>query len=451
MHNPTKVAHNAFFPLIQYEKRWQPFRRPKAKTKPEPENQKPEPKNRKIRYAARRDAYIYAKYRRILSPLYESRLRSLDISDIPIAYRKIVSRSGKGKCNIDFAKDAFDAIADLTNAFVITLDISKFFESLDHQKISEIWAGFLEADSLPADHHAVFKSLTNYRWVDRVQLYERLGYFGKKQTKNGIWVNGYLKPFKDIPKQLCSPKEFREKVAGSKKFDSIIQKNSNHFGIPQGTPISDLVANFYLLDFDVYLKDLARKHNGRAFRYSDDIMLIVNIDDESLAHDLEKQVRLKISSFGNQLTIKENKSSIHEFSIDARGKMRCRYVKGAGKNGLEYLGFRFDGSRVFIKDSTISNLKRKLTYSARIRAKGHKRRYSNRTSVQLIDSFNFDHLFQTFMRVEEFDKAKSVKNWTFWTYARRASETFGVPGKPILKQLKFLKPDGKRLVETLLA
>ncbi|MDH2133147.1 hypothetical protein N5J77_18610 [Sphingobium yanoikuyae] len=444
VNSPVKVAHNAFFPLIQYEKRWQPFRGSKA-------NPKPDPKIRKIRYAARRAAYIYAKYRRILSPLYEARISSLGISDIPIAYRKIVGAGGKGKCNIDFAKDAFGFIASMPNSFVITLDISKFFESLDHQMIRKIWTDLLEADALPADHEAVLNSLTNYRWVDRIEVYERLGYFGKKLAKNGTLVQGYLKPFKDIPKQLCKPKEFREKIAGSKHFSSIIRKNLDDFGIPQGTPISDLVANMYLMNFDVYLKEIADSHNGRAFRYSDDIMLVVAVEDQAAAENLEKQVRLKMPSFGNQLVIKESKSSIHEFNIDSGSVLRCRHIKGAGKNGLEYLGFRFDGSKVFLRDSTVSNLKRKLTFAARIRAEGHKRRYSNRTPVQLIDSFNFDHLFQTFMRVEEFDKAKSVKSWTFWTYARRASETFGAPGKPILKQLKFLKSDGKRLVETVLS
>lgn len=49
--DPKRVAQNAFFPLIQYEKKWQPFRTPQAK-------QKPKKKVRKIRYAARRDAYI---------------------------------------------------------------------------------------------------------------------------------------------------------------------------------------------------------------------------------------------------------------------------------------------------------------------------------------------------------------------------------------------------------
>lgn len=441
VNDPARVARNAFFPLIQYEKSWQPFRVPKSK-------QKPDPKTRKIRYAARRDSYIYARYRRILSPLYEAKLEQLGITGIPIAYRKIAGKNSKGKCNIDFAKDAFDFVSSLSHCFVVTLDISKFFESLDHTRINDIWTDLLGVEVLPPDHAAVFRSLTDYRWVDRKEVYERLGYFGKKQARNGTFIQGYLKPYHKIPKQLCTPQEFRKKVAGSANFPSIIYKNPDPFGIPQGTPVSDLIANMYLMDFDVFLGEISSRYNGKAYRYSDDIMLVLDVQDQTEAESIEKEVRLKIPSFGKQLIIKESKSSIHEFVAAPDGTLFCNHIKGAGKNGLEYIGFRFDGSRVFLRDSTVSNLKRKMTFAARIRAAEHKRRYSNRSSKELIDSFNFDDLFQSFMRVEEFDKSKSVKSWTFWTYARRASEVFGARGKPILKQLKFLKPDGKRLVES---
>jgi hypothetical protein len=36
-----------------------------------------------------------------------------------------------------------------------------------------------------------------------------------------------------------------------------------------------------------------------------------------------------------------------------------------GKNGLEYLGFRFDGKRIYVRESTISRFFRKLSIAAR--------------------------------------------------------------------------------------
>ncbi|WP_233997776.1 hypothetical protein, partial [Erythrobacter sp. HI0077] len=132
-----------------------------------------------------------------------------------IAYRKIQGPTGRGKCNIEFARDVFDTIKRLGDCYVITLDISKFFESLDHERIRKLWENLLEVRSLPADHKAVYKALTDYRWVDRTEAYRRLGYFGEKLTEKGEKIEGYLTPFAMMPKQLCSPAEFRDKIAGN--------------------------------------------------------------------------------------------------------------------------------------------------------------------------------------------------------------------------------------------
>lgn len=437
--DPKRVARNAFFPLIQYEKKWQPFRTPQSK-------QKPKKKNRKIRYAARRDAYIYAKYRRILSTLYEAKIQEAGLSQVPIAYRNISNSSGRGKCNIDFAKDTFDAISSANDCYVVTLDISQFFESLDHKRILSIWTDLL-GYPLPDDHQAVYKSLTAYRWVDRTEAYRRLEYFGQKIAKNGTVIEGYLVPFDQMPKQLCKPARFRERIAGSAAFPSIIQKNPFDYGIPQGTPISDLIANFYMMDFDRYIDRISKRYGGVSFRYSDDIVIVIETNKEYIARGVEKAVRSCIKRFGDQMIIKEEKSSIHRFSKDSSGKGSFEHIKGSGKNGLEYLGFRFDGNFVYLRDSTLSNLRRKLTYSSRINGAAHRRRYPNRNAVELIATFNFDAFFQNFMRVEDFDSSKSVKNWTFWTYARRAVDAFASRGAPIMRQLKFLRPDGRRMIE----
>lgn len=444
VNDPARVARNAFFPLIEYEKKWQPFRTPKS-------GQKPDTKIRKIRYAARRDAYIYAKYRRILSPIYEKRLIDLSISEIPIAYRRVKSADGKGKCNIDFAKDVFDFILSIESSYVITLDISKFFESLDHSRILEQWSALIEQSPLPSDHTAVFKALTSYRWVDREEAYERLGYFGNKIAKNGTTIRGFLLPFHEMPRQLCTPAVFREKIAGNGAEPSIIKCNDKDYGIPQGTPISDLIANIYMMEFDVFLRDISEKNGGKAWRYSDDIILVVQSKNEKEARNIEECVRNKIREYGDMLTIKEEKSSIHRYYRHPCGFHEFDHICGKGVNGLEYLGFRFDGRRVYLRDSTVSNLKRKMTFTARIRAKRHKTRYSNRSNTELISTFNFDDLFQNFMQVEDFDKSRSVKSWTFWTYARRASESFGKMGRPILKQIRHLKSDGRRLVEQVIS
>ena len=67
----------------------------------------------------------------------------------------------RGKCNIHFAKEAFDEIVKKKNVIAITLDISQFFESLYHCFLEEKWCKLLEQNELPPDHEAVFKAITN--------------------------------------------------------------------------------------------------------------------------------------------------------------------------------------------------------------------------------------------------------------------------------------------------
>ncbi|MFC3631362.1 hypothetical protein ACFOM8_18155 [Paracoccus angustae] len=165
--DPQRVAANSFYPFFLYEESWQPYRSTDAA--------KPDKKTRPIRYGARRDAYIFAFYRRKLSRLYEARLREMGIEDCPIAYRQVLKpRLGGGKCNIDFAKDAFDEIDRLGDCVAVALDIKGYFENLDHKRIKSIWCDLLGVDELPPDHYAVFKNITKYRYVDQRSVYSRL-------------------------------------------------------------------------------------------------------------------------------------------------------------------------------------------------------------------------------------------------------------------------------------
>ena len=80
----------------------------------------------------------------------------------------------------------------------------------------------------------------------------------KSTTKSGKPGNGYLVPYADVPTQLCSPHDFRQKILGENgQYESLVIPNSKSCGIPQGAPNSDLLANLYLIDFDVEMNALA--------------------------------------------------------------------------------------------------------------------------------------------------------------------------------------------------
>jgi len=312
------------------------------------------------------------------------------------------------------------------------LDISGYFESIDHGVLQAVWCRLLGVDELPPDHAHVFRAITRYAVVGRDEVYDRLGYYGPK-PKGG---KGFLRPYNEMPMQLCTPKEFREKICGGLPgYPSLIEVNKNPYGIPQGAPISDLLANIYLIDFDRQMAAYTSERGGFYFRYSDDILVLVPGGDTEGRVAKDYAVNL-IKDFGSELVIKPEKSSIVKFTTDGSERI-FQFVEGAqGKNGLEYLGFRFDGMKVFIRDSTLSRFYRKITYSARRSASAFVARYPGKDLDFLIENFDVESFVKKFGRVEDFDKSPDYRTWTFWTYARRAAEVFGEQGRPIHRQIR---------------
>jgi hypothetical protein len=197
--NPGAVTSHSFYPFLRYTERWNKWAENGLKGKS---------KERPIRYAARRDSYILSYYRHLLSARYEPFLKKFELCNVVLAYRRILDeKSGRGKCNIHFARDAFERIIKLEQCVVVALDISSYFESLDHALLKAKWEMLLGVNRLPDDHHHVYKAVTKYAFVDKMNVYERLGFFGDKiDPKSCCTIKGFLKSFKDIPRpQTCLP------------------------------------------------------------------------------------------------------------------------------------------------------------------------------------------------------------------------------------------------------
>jgi hypothetical protein len=441
--NPKAVAAHKFYPFILYTNRWTRFAK---------KGELGDVKKRPIRYASRGDAYIFAYYRHLLTEKYEAVLAENSLGESVIAYRRVLNADGAGKCNIHFAHEAFEKIRELGNCCVVALDISSFFESLDHNLLKSVWCGLLGVAKLPEDHYIIFRTITRYAFVEKQAVYERLGYYGAKPTsKSGIVTNGYLVPYNKMPKQLCTGQDFRKKIAGGDGSKSLISVNLKTYGIPQGSAISDLLANMYLLDFDRAVQKILVELGGSYFRYSDDIILIApGSENEGTA--LADEIRGMIGKFGSKLVIKEKKSSVFVFTKKGSGQ-DFKVVQGTqGKNGIEYLGFRFDGRKIFIRDSTISNLYRKIARSSRYAAISLMKRYPGRDHAFLESRFDYEKLIQNFGRVKDFGElSDDYRNWTFWTYARRAAKIFSPLGSPIHRQLRAFRENIRRRAASELA
>ncbi|WP_411820393.1 reverse transcriptase domain-containing protein [Hyphococcus formosus] len=424
-----RVAENSFYPFLLYYETWQPYRTKIA------EGDKPNKKTRPIRYAARRDAYILAYYRRELSDRYEKKLETMGLSDCPIAYRKIQNEWGQGKCNIDFAKEAFDAIDTMGNCVAIALDIQSYFESLDHRKIKSLWCELLGVSSLPPDHYAIFKYITKYHYCDQKEVYRRLGYI----TKNEQGQEEYKVSYRDMPKQICSPDDFRRKICGrDSQYPSLIQKNWKNYGIPQGSPISDLIANFYLIHFDKAMSELANQVSGIYMRYSDDILFLAPNEPDKIEEILDF-TRKEITKHGDQLKIKDKKTCVVEFKQCSTG-LTYKHKKGPhGARGFEYLGFRYDGKNVYIREATISRLYRKVSIAAKREAKRQLVLQPTADPKTILGKIDFHLLYERFTKVRRTKLTSDYRTWTFYTYAKRARSIFGQKGKRIIPQISNMK------------
>ena len=246
-----------------------------------------------------------------------------------------------------------------------------------------------------------------------------------------------------MPTQLCSPSQFREKICGGDPaLPSLMMPNCDEkgnlldHGVPQGAPISDLIANFYLLDFDFALNAYAQRRGGRYMRYSDDILLIVP-GGNAEADEAEAFAITEIRKYGEAIQIKEAKTCIVRFCRSGK-ELAFEHLKGPqGKHGFEYLGFRFDGKSVYVRDSTISRLYRKVALSAKGVARGFANAHPDMNASEILASFNYSNFSQRFSRVHPDELSPDdYGTWTFYSYLKRASETFGDRGRPILPQAR---------------
>lgn len=308
-------------------------------------------KVRDIMYATHIDAHIYSYYtQKRLYPLYNDYLNSKNILTASVtAYRQIPSDNGKGyKNNVHFAKDAFDEIKSRENCVALTFDIKNFFPSLDHKHLKKMWCNLLKTKSLPKDHYNLFKAVTNFSYVKQKDLRTVKGHFDEKKIaqnkKNGKQTFFY------------SLKELFE--SGIQIYKNENRKKGDICGIPQGLPISAMLANLYMLPFDEEIIEKFVKTKGVFYRrYSDDIIVICNPKDrekvEAFIYEEIKKIKLKISP---------EKTERYLFS-QGEDRLTCSKMinnKWIENIPLTYLGFEFYGYQTLIKSKNLSAFYREM-------------------------------------------------------------------------------------------
>ncbi|URC12472.1 reverse transcriptase/maturase family protein [Flavobacterium sp. B183] len=343
-------------------------------------------KLRPLHYASHFDSLIYGYYSSLLNEQYEKKLEeSKKLFNSITAYRKlkIDTKSNKGKGTIHFAKEVFDEIkkrSQYQKVAVLTFDIKGFFSSLDHQILKERWAYILNEEKLPKDHYNVFKSCTNFRYVLKDDLRTRRKKNGRKSEFDERKLSK-IRREKGFKCFFESNADFRKHIKEGKLriYDNPFRKTDidnkkSMIGIPQGLPISAVLANIYLYDFDkAIIENLVEQKNNYYRRYSDDIILICNVEDiknvKTYIEDLIKESKLEISTTKTETFVFDFLS--YNSSNDTR--LTSIRINNDGSQSINspliYLGFEFRGFNVVVKSTNLAKFYRRLISIIKRRAK----------------------------------------------------------------------------------
>lgn len=316
--NVKWVSRHGFYPFIHFEINLDKYIDDES-------GKHVKPKTREIYYSAHIDRYIYEYYGNKLNNAYNQYVTEKGIGKIPIAYRN----NTPGKCNIHFAKEAFEFICRTKSAYVFVGDFTNFFDKLNHKYLKEAIKTVLKKAELDPAEYAVFKNITHFTYVeaDDIEAFK-----GKSRAE----MRELDKYFETQEFQI-----FKEKH---------LKKNPNNYGIPQGSSISAVYANVYMIHFDKMMNDLATTNHGFYRRYCDDIIFIVPLDDEGIMNASYTIFAEKIFSFRDKVeNLELNEDKTEQFFFD-RGKITAL---AGGSSLINYLGFTFDGKEVRIREKSL--------------------------------------------------------------------------------------------------
>ena len=390
--DPDKIAKHGFYPFIHYEKRTLIYSKKKGRKE----------KKRDICYAAHIDRCIYQYYSFLLNELYNERVKKDGTSASAVAYRTDLHEN-----NIHFSKRAFDFIKANSPVHVMIGDFTGFFDNLDHAYLKQQWCSLVGVDRLPSDHFKVFKNITAY---SKMELTDLLRINGLEDTKSDRKkMNGMAR--------VLTPEQFKENR-------SLIQKHVEPYGIPQGSPISGILANVYMLDVDKQINDAVNELGGMYIRYSDDFMIILPDAPEIDAAKELKRIADMVKH-APRLTLEPSKTQYFHFEngvLTNCGKFFHENADDSSRT-INFLGFSFDGQKVRIRSKTVS--------------KYYYRMYRKARNIAKMGGYTSDgkritgeNLYMTYSR-----KGAKKGPGNFLTYVNRAASEYG-PNEPIKRDTR---------------
>lgn len=361
----TKIVTHSFYPFIHFEKKNSRYGK-KGPKKP-----------RELYYCSHLDRCVYQRYAFLLNYQYNIWACENNIDDVAIAYR-----DNLGKNNIDFAKDAFDAIRSFPQCFIFVGDFTNFFDNLEHQYLKKMMCEVLGVERLPQDYFSVFKNITRFSswdWKDIV-----------KAAGENIAERGVRKKINSKETVLT-----KEQFQKNKKD---IKKNISGVGVPQGSPISAVLSNIYMIKFDKDIKRYVTSKGGIYMRYSDDFIIVLPYERDAEIADFTSYIFSYVESMKGLIDLQKEKTSCYTYKDEV-------IYEGDQPSSINYLGFLFDGKSIRIRPRAITK------YYYRMRRKAHAIGRSNWISSKG-RRISAKELYSIYSRNDE--------KQTFIDYARKA-------------------------------
>lgn len=326
----NKVAKHSFYPFIRNIQRKKHY---KKQPPGSPHKTRIVLKERPIDYGAHTDALILSWYSFQLATKYELLIHQLGLENNVIAYRSV----GDGMSTYDHVKVVTDFITTNPDYVVVALDVKEFFQKVDHKKLRQVWESILDVPRLPPDYYNIYKYVTDYRYVESRHLRKHLGFSRADERKMS---------------RVCDASVFRNKIVSG----GLLKRNPlKTKGIPQGSSISCVLSNAYMLPFDTAVKKVVSNLSGLYLRYSDDILILVpknNVESVTkFAEDfLENELDLQINAQKTELTS----------FVQVNGFLMAQDVQTGEPSHLSYLGITFDGRRFYLRHKAIARHQKRM-------------------------------------------------------------------------------------------
>jgi RNA-directed DNA polymerase len=379
--NSELVEKHSWSPLISYTKRIKRYKRLLGKT---------QYKDREIMYASHRDACILSKYSADLTILLDQHYKKQHLEDNVIAYRTL------GKANYNFSAEAQQFAVANAPCVILCFDVTGFFDNLDHGILKGRLKRVLKVKELTKDWYGVFRHVTRFHHVRRDALASHPKFGPRLKLR-------VRQPLGTIAEVIA---------AGI----PILSNKAKGIGIPQGTPISSVLSNVYLIDFDATMSFICKKEAALYQRYSDDILIICSVENELVIREsLDDQVEA------------------HRLEINAKkiDRMIFDFLKPLN---IQYLGFNLSPQGAALRSSSIARQWRKLRRSiARTKKLGERK----------VAAGNATKVFTKKLR----RRFSPIGVRSFPSYARRSAKAFA--SKKIIKQVRRLEREADRAIRGL--